>query len=233
MDKSNRLRIKEWAVEDRPREKMLHKGSSVLSDAELLAILIGSGTKNETAVQLGQRILSSVSNNLVALGKLSVEELMKSFKGIGVARAVTISAALELGRRRASGSSLQREAVRGSKDSFNLFYSLLADLPHEELWIAFLDRSGKVIDKQKVSQGGVSGTVSDIRLILKAALHALCSGMILCHNHPSGNLTPSRQDDELTFRLQKAAAIMDMQLLDHLILADNQYYSYADEGRLG
>lgn len=232
MTSKKMLRIKEWAEEDRPREKMLQKGSAALSDAELLAILIGSGTKEETAVQLAQRILAYSSNNLVALGKLSIEELKSNFKGIGEARAVTITAALELGRRRAAGNGLKRASVGSSNDSHALFYPLLCDLAHEELWVAYLDRSGKVVDKIKVSQGGVSGTVSDIRLILKAGLHSLCSGMILCHNHPSGNLMPSKQDDELTFRLQQAAQLMEMKLLDHLILSDNKYYSYADEGRL-
>lgn len=232
MNDKERLRIKEWAAEDRPREKMLLKGPAALSDVELLAILIGSGTQKETAVQLAQRILRYSSNSLVSLGKLTVNELMANFKGIGEAKAVTIVAALELGRRRAGKEGLKREQIRSSNDSYLLFYPLLCDLTHEELWAVYLDRAGKITEKVKVSQGGIFGTVADVRIILKSAIQTLSSGIILCHNHPSGNLTPSKQDDEMTFRLQKAAEMMDIQLLDHIILSDNRYYSYADEGRI-
>ncbi|MDD4514647.1 DNA repair protein RadC [Massilibacteroides sp.] len=226
------LSIKEWAEEDRPREKMLLKGLPSLSDAELIAILIGSGNKNETAVQLAQRILLSVNNNLNALGKRSVKELISGFKGIGEAKAITICAALELGRRRAKTEPEVRDIIRSSRDGYQLFYSLLCDLPHEELWVALLNRSGKVVEKTRISQGGISETTADLRIILKAAVTNLASGIILCHNHPSGALQPSNLDDALTRRLASSAKLLDIRLLDHLIITDSGYYSYADEGRI-
>lgn len=228
----NQLPIREWAEEDRPREKMLLKGVSSLSDAELLAILIHAGSKEETAVQLSQRILGSVDNNLNALGKLSVKELIKDFKGIGEARAITIIAALELGKRRTIATPLQRTIIRSSRDAYLLFYPQLCDLPHEELWIALTNRSSKVIEKVKISQGGTHETTADLRLILKAAINALATGVILCHNHPSGSIRPSQADDALTQRLQKASTLMEISLLDHIVLCDGSYYSYADEGKL-
>jgi DNA repair protein RadC len=231
MDSAERLRIKEWAVEDRPREKMLLKGNSALSDAELLAILISSGNSNESAVQLSQRILNSVNNNLNALGKRSVGELT-AFNGIGQAKAVTIAAAMELGRRRGGTDPLPQESLRSSAQMFRLFYPLLCDLSHEECWIAMTSPSGKVIEKRKISQGGTGIAEVDVRLILKAAINALCFGILLCHNHPSGSPQPGTQDDALTFKLEKAAQMMGFCLLDHIILCDNKYYSYADEGRL-
>ncbi|MDR3261502.1 MAG: DNA repair protein RadC [Tannerella sp.] len=231
MEPAGRLRIKEWAVEDRPREKMLLKGIASLSDAELLAILISSGNNNETAVQLSQRILSSVSNNLNALGKLSVKELT-AFNGIGEAKAVTIAAAMELGRRRGDAEPLPRESIHSSIQVYRLFYPFLCDLSHEEFWVALTNRSAKVIEKIKISQGGTGEVGVDLRLILKAAINTLCSGILLCHNHPSGNIQPSPQDDSFTFRVEKAAQLMDIRVLDHVILSDHSYYSYADEGRL-
>lgn len=227
-----RISIKEWAEEDRPREKMLQKGASALSDAELIAILIGSGNNEESAVQLSQRILHSVHNNLNALAKLSIKELTSGFKGIGEAKAVTICAALELGKRRNTSEVLQRESIYSSQDAFALFQSTLRDLPHEELWVALLNRTNKLIRKVKISQGGISESSADIRLILKTAIESLASGLILCHNHPSGNLRPSQEDNTLTEHVRKAARLMDLTLLDHIILADNNYYSYADEGKL-
>ncbi len=226
------MNIKEWAEEDRPREKMLLKGVSSLSDAELIAILIGSGNKKETAVQLGKRILQSVGNNLNALGKLTVKDFISGFKGIGEAKAITIIAALELGRRRGVCEPPQRMAIRDSNDVFRLFHPLLCDLPYEELWIALTSRSAKVIEKKKVGQGGTGYTPADLQIILKAAISSLASGIILCHNHPSGNIHPSREDDQLTQRLKQASEMMNIKLLDHVILADNRYYSYADEGKL-
>ena len=213
-EKTGKLSIKEWAEEDRPREKMLQKGASVLSDAELIAILIGSGNNEETAVQLSQRILHSVNNNLNTLGKRSIKELTSGFKGIGEAKASP------------------QDAIRSSKDSYLLFRTQLCDLPYEELWIALTNPLNKVIQKVKISQGGVNQTSVDIRLVLKAAINALASGIILCHNHPSGSLRPSTHDDALTERIQKAAKLMDIRILDHIILSDSGYYSYADEGRL-
>lgn len=226
------LTIKDWAEEDRPREKMLLKGLSALSDAELLAILIGSGNKDETAVQLAQRILRSANNNLNTLGKFSVKELISGFKGIGEAKAITISAALELGRRRGLSEPADRAGIRCSNDAFLLFHPLLCDLPHEELWAIYLNRGGKVVDKMRVSQGGTSETTADIRIILKTAVLNLASGIILSHNHPSGVKTPSSQDDAMTRKLASSAKILDIKLLDHLIIANNEYYSYADEGRI-
>jgi DNA repair protein RadC len=230
-DVNRRLRIKELAEEDRPREKMLLKGVSALSDAELVAILIHAGNHEETAVQLSQRILNSIANSLNALGKLSVKELM-NYKGIGKAKAVTIAAALELGRRRGAAEPVKRETVQCSRDAFRIFFPVLCDIPHEELWIALTNRAGKVIEKIKISQGGPGETSADLRFIMKAAIHTTCHGIILCHNHPSGNLQPSPQDDLLTSGLANAARLMNIQLLDHIIISDKQYYSYADEGKL-
>jgi DNA repair protein RadC len=226
-----RLSIKDLAAEDRPREKLLMNGVSSLSDAELIALLIGSGNNEETAVQLAQRILSKASNSLNNLGKLSVKELM-IYKGIGQAKAIAIAAALELGRRKGAAEPVKRESIRSSNDAFRLFYSLLCDIPHEELWVAFTNSAGRVIEKQKISQGGLGEASADLRFIMKAAINATCHGIILCHNHPSGNLSPSRHDDSLTARVGEAAKLMSMQLLDHIIISDNRYYSYADEGRL-
>ena len=231
-EKPNNLPIKSWATEDRPREKMLLKGLSSLSEAELLAILIGSGNKNESAVQLAQRILLRANNNLNSLGKLSVNDLISEFNGIGEAKAVTICAAMELGKRRVASQTHQRPIVRCSNDGYQLFHPLLCDLPHEELWLALMNRSAKVIDRVKISQGGTGETTADIQLMLKAAVTNLATGLILCHNHPSGNSAPSLSDDRLTYKLYKSARLMDISLLDHIIVCDESYYSYADEGRL-
>lgn len=225
------LTIKDWALEDRPREKLLSKGLSSLTDAELIAILIGSGIKNESAVELAKKILKAVKNNLNELGKLTVEDLMAS-KGIGEARAITIIAALELGRRRKRADIMEKKKISGSKDVFEFFQPVLADLPYEEFWILLLNRSNKIIKKFKISQGGISGTVIDVRMILKNAIEKLASSIILCHNHPSGNLQPSEADKKITTKLKDAAMIMDMQVLDHLIITDNSFYSFADEGIL-
>lgn len=232
MDETKRrLSIKELAEEDRPREKMMLKGASSLSDAELMAILIRAGNNEETAIQLSQRILNSVSNNLNTLGKLSVKELMK-YKGIGDAKAITIAAAMELGRRREVTEPVKRELIRSSNDAFRIFYPFLCDIPHEELWIALINRAGKVLEQIKISKGGLGETSADLRFIMKEAINSTCHGIILCHNHPSGNTQPSPQDDMLTSRLSKAAQLMSIQLLDHIIISDKYYYSYADEGRL-
>jgi DNA repair protein RadC len=226
-----RLSIKELAAEDRPREKMLIKGVSSLSDAELIAILIGSGNNEETSVQLSQRILNRVSNNLNKLGKLSIKELT-DYKGIGQAKAITIVAAMELGRRKGATEAIKLESIRTSNDAFLLFYPLLCDIPHEELWVALTNSAAKVIEKIKISQGGLNESSADLRFIMKAAINATCQGIILCHNHPSGNLHPSWHDDSLTSRVSEAAKLMGMQLLDHIIISDKNYYSYADEGKL-
>lgn len=223
------LKITEWALEDRPREKSMAKGMSSLSDAELLAILINSGTKNKSAVDLGRELLGKVNNNLNALGKLSIEEI-KSLRVIGPARAVTIAAALELGRRRKLSETPEAPQIKCSKDVADIFQPIMADLPYEEFWIIFLNRSNRVISRMKLSQGGVSGTVTDVRMVMKKAIECLASGIIVCHNHPSGNLNPSESDSKITQKIKEAGNLMDIQLLDHLIITDREYYSFADNG---
>ncbi|MGK0387319.1 MAG: DNA repair protein RadC [Maribacter sp.] len=223
--------IKSWAEEDRPREKLLAKGKSSLSDAELVAILIGSGSRNESAVSLSQKILKSVDNNLNNLGKTSLSNLMK-FKGIGEAKAITIAAALELGRRRQLSDIKERPQIRSSKDAYHVLAPLIMDLPHEEFWILLLNRANKVIGRERVSIGGVAGTVVDAKIIFRKALEMLASGIILCHNHPSGNLSPSHADLEITKKLKRAGETLEINILDHLIIAENEYFSFADEGKL-
>ncbi|MCH7657127.1 MAG: DNA repair protein RadC [Bacteroidetes bacterium] len=225
------LRIKDLAEEDRPREKLLSKGISALTDAELIAILIGSGSRNESAVDLGKKILGSVSHNLNELGKLSIHDLMK-MKGIGQAKAITILAALELGRRRKASEIIKKKKISQSRDVLEYFQPLLADLHYEEFWVLLLNRSNRVVNKIKISQGGISGTVIDVRLILKKAIENETSSIILCHNHPSGNLEPSESDKKITLKLQKAGQLMDIQVIDHVIISDNNYFSFADEGLL-
>jgi DNA repair protein RadC len=200
-----------------------------LSDAELLAILIGSGTRERSAVDLGRELLSMVNNNLNSLGKLSISDLTK-IHGIGNARAITIAAALELGRRRKLAELPELPQIKCSRDVFDLMHPLLSDLQHEEFWILFLNRSNKVINRMKLSQGGISGTVTDIRMIMKKAIENLASGIIACHNHPSGNLSPSESDTRITQKIKDAGNLMDIQLLDHLIISDKDYYSLADNG---
>lgn len=231
MENYSNLKIKDWALEDRPREKLLTKGISSLSDAEIIAILLGSGTRNESAVELSKKVLKSVDNNLHELGKLSINDLTK-LKGIGEAKAITIMAALEIGRRRKLSDIIDKEKITGSKDVFEIFHPLLGDLSHEEFWILLLNRSNKIIEKYKISQGGVSGTVIDVKIILKNAIEKLASSIILCHNHPSGNKTPSSADDSITQKLKSGADLLDISVLDHIIIADTNYYSYADEGKL-
>ena len=223
------IKISEWAVEDRPREKLIQKGTASLSDAELLAILISSGTKEKSAVDLGRELLALVNNNLNSLGKLSINDLTK-LHGIGSARAVTIAAALELGRRRKLAEAPELPQIKCSKDVSDIFQPLLSDLAYEEFWILFLNRSNRVINRMKLSQGGISGTVTDVRLVLKKAIEYLASGIILCHNHPSGNLNPSESDSNITRKIKEAGNLMDIQLLDHLIISDKDYYSFADNG---
>ncbi len=223
------LSIKNWAVEDRPREKLLKNGIGSLSDAEILAILIGSGTKNLSALELSRTVLFSVDNNLQALGKLELGNLTR-IKGIGQAKAITILAALELGRRRAYAPGLEKTKISTSKEAFRIFQPMLGDLPHEEFWILLLNRSNRVIDKICISKGGITGTVIDTRLILKQALDRLTSGIILCHNHPSGNLEPSDADKKITEKIKKAALYMDINLIDHIIIGENNYFSFADSG---
>ncbi len=225
------LTIKSWAEDDRPREKLLTKGRQALSDAELLAILLSSGNRDETAVQLAQRILKEHSNSINELAKLHLDDLRK-YKGVGEAKAVTIAAALEIGRRRTDESIDEKIKITSSKQAYAILKSKLTDLPHEEFWILFMSRSNSVIKTECISRGGISGTVVDIRLILKPAIQCLASSIILAHNHPSGNLKPSHEDIHLTKKIKEAAKLMDIGLQDHLIIGDQAYLSFADEGIL-
>ncbi|HEY5692717.1 MAG TPA: DNA repair protein RadC [Cyclobacteriaceae bacterium] len=225
------LGIKSWAAEDRPREKLLLKGKSALSEAELIALLIGSGTGSMSAVEVAKHVLQSVGNNLHDLARLSVKDLMK-VKGIGEAKAVTIVAALELGRRRKEFEVVDKPKVSGSKEAFELVMRDLLDLEHEEFWVLLFNRANRLIKKKRVSEGGVSGTVADPKIIYKMALQELASSIIVVHNHPSGNLTASQSDIKLTAKLKEAGQLLEIQLLDHLIVAGNKYFSFADEGIL-
>jgi len=229
--KNENLGIKSWAEDDRPREKLITKGRSVLSDAELIAILIGSGNRNESAVELSKKILASVDNNLNKLGQLSLNNLMK-FHGIGEAKAVSIISALELGRRRKSLTENKVPKIESSQTAFEQLYPYLADLDHEQFYTILLNRANKVIDVIKVSQGGVSGTVADAKLIFRSAVEKLASGIILAHNHPSGNLKPSQADIALTRKIKEAGAMLDISVLDHIIIASNDYFSFSDQGML-
>ena len=223
------LSIKAWAEDDRPREKLITKGRQALSDAELLAILLSSGNKNETAVQLAQRILNSNQNSINQLAKLQLNDL-KKYKGVGEAKAVTIAAALEIGRRRTDEANEEKVKITSSKVAYDILKSKLSDLPHEEFWVLFLNRQNSVIKTECISRGGVSGTVVDVRLILKPAIEHLASGIILSHNHPSGNLKPSNEDIHLTKKVKEAAKLVDITLMDHLIIGEQSYFSFADEG---
>ena len=227
----SRLTIKSWAEQDRPREKLLLKGRAALSDAELIAILIGSGNSEQTAVELSQHILNFCENNLSNLSKLSVKELEK-FKGIGEAKAISIVAALELGRRRRESESTKKVKIVSSQAAYELLQGDLMDLGHEEFWMILLKRNNEVIKKEKISSGGVSGTVVDAKLIFKQALEQMASGIILAHNHPSGNLGPSQDDIRLTNRLKEAGKTLDISVLDHLIITDQDFYSFADNNML-
>ena len=223
--------IKSWAEDDRPREKLLLKGRSALSDAELIAILIGSGNNEESAVEVARKILDGVEQNLLELGKLSVNDLMKH-KGIGEAKAITILAAMELGNRRGKSDAPQRDKIITSKDASEIFSKHLADLPNEEFWILTLNRANKIIGKHCVSKGGVAGTVVDAKSVFKPAVESNASSVILCHNHPSGNLSPSNEDITLTKKLTQAGSNLDVKVLDHIIVSDSGYFSFADEGMM-
>lgn len=225
------LNIKSWAAEDRPREKLLLKGTAALSDAELIAILLGTGTSDMSAVDVAKSMLQQAGNNLDDLARFTVKDLMK-IKGIGEAKAITIVSALELGRRRKEIGTQEKPKITASKDAYDLLKGDLMDLPYEEFWLLLLNRANRVIKKHKISLGGVHGTVADPKIIFKTALEELASGMIVAHNHPSGNLTPSQQDIDLTRKLKEAGKLLEIQLLDHLIVAGKQYYSFADEGLL-
>jgi DNA repair protein RadC len=222
------LTIKTWAEEDRPREKLSLKGKNVLSDAELIAILIGSGNRKESAVELSKKILASIKNDLNKLGKLSITDLTQ-FNGIGEAKAISIIAALELGRRRKHSEVEKKPEIKSSKDAYHVISDVLSDLPHEEFWVLYLNRKNEVIKKEHISKGGVSGTIADSKIIFKTAIEQLASAIILCHNHPSGNLKPSVADISLTKKLIEIGAILEVPVLDHLIIGEKDYFSFADE----
>ena len=230
-DKPTSFSIKHWSDDDKPREKLVQKGKSVLSDAELIAILIGSGSRDESAVELSKRILASVNNNLNELGKLSIKQLMQ-FKGIVEAKAVTIAAALEIGRRRRGEDAQKITKISSSKDAFELLQPHLGELPHEEFWIVYLNNSNKVIHMAQLSKGGITGTLVDVRLVMKQALELGAVGLILAHNHPSGGLRPSNADKQLTQKLKNAALALDIKILDHLIITQKDYFSFADQSIL-
>lgn len=231
MEESNSFSIKNWNEDDRPREKMLQKGRIALSDAELIAILIGSGSRNESAVSLSQRILASVGNNLSEMGRLSIPELME-FKGIGEAKAISIAAAMELGRRRRTGEALERKKITSSNSVFEYVQPIIGELPHEEFWILYLNNSNKIIKSAQLSKGGITGTIVDVRLAFKEALQLGAVGIILAHNHPSGTLKPSQADIQLTKKLKLAGDSLDIKVLDHLIITEKAYFSFADENML-
>jgi DNA repair protein RadC len=220
--------ITHWSEDDKPREKLMLKGKSALSDAELIAILIGSGNRNESAVDLSKRILASVDNNLNALGKLSIQQLM-NFKGIGEAKAISIIAAMELGRRRRAEEAVELKKITSSKMIFEIMQPIIGELPHEEFWVLYLNNSNKVLQKSQQGKGGITGTVADVRLIFKLAFELGATAVILCHNHPSGKLIPSEPDIKLTQRLKSAGQTLEIPVLDHVIVTENGYFSFADE----
>jgi DNA repair protein RadC len=223
--------IREWAEDDRPREKLLLKGRQSLSDAELIAILMGSGSRNESAVDLAKRILKESSDNLVELSKLSVPELMK-FKGVGEAKAISIIAALELGKRRRGAEALEKKKITCSKDVFEYFSSIIEGSKYELFYVLLLNRANKIIRDVQISEGGIAGTVADPKKIFKLALDYNASSIILCHNHPSGNIKPSADDISLTKKIKGAGEMLDISVLDHIILGDEKYYSFADENEM-
>ncbi len=225
------MTIKSWSVDDRPREKLLKYGKRSLSNAELVAILIGSGNRNETAVDLSKRIMASINNDLSAFGKVSVAELMR-FNGIGQAKAISIITALELGRRQLVAKEVAPVSIGGSRDVYTVMKPLIGDLNHEEFWVIFLNNSNKIIHKTQLSKGGLTGTLVDTRLLFKEAIGLLATGIILCHNHPSGKEKPSESDKVLTHKIVKGGITLDIKVLDHVIITEKMYFSFADEGLL-
>jgi DNA repair protein RadC len=220
--------ITNWSEDDKPREKLMLKGKSALSDAELIAILIGSGNRNESAVGLSKRILASVDNNLNALGKMTIQQLM-NFKGIGEAKAISILAAMELGRRRRAEEAVELTKISSSRMTFELMQPIIGELPHEEFWVLYLNNSNKVLSKSQQGKGGITGTLVDVRLVFKTALEIGATALILCHNHPSGSLIPSEADKKLTQKIKVAGQNLDIHVVDHIIVTENGYFSFADE----
>ena len=231
MSYKTNLSIKTWAEEDRPREKLILKGKSVLSDAELIAILIGSGTKELTAVELSRNILAACQNNLNNLAKLGLKDLTK-FHGIGEAKAVSIISALELGRRRKEQTADRKPTITSSNEAYCALKPHLSDLKHEEFWILLLNKANQLLKMAQISSGGLAGTVADIRMMFKQALEESATSIVVAHNHPSGNLRPSEQDYRLTQRIKSAGQTLDIPLIDHIIFTDHGYFSFADESRL-
>jgi len=231
MSDKKRIAIKDWDVSDRPREKMLNKGKQALTDAELIAILMGSGNRSESAVELAQRILREHKNNLIEISKLSIHDLMK-FRGIGEAKAISIVAALELGYRRLKSEVIEKKAITTSKNAFDYMNCIIGDSQHEEFSILLLDRANQIIGEKNISKGGLSATVVDPKKIFSIALENKASNIILCHNHPSGNLKPSQQDNSITEKIVNAGKLLEINILDHIIIGKNSYFSYADEGQL-
>lgn len=231
MKENYKLNINQWAEADRPREKMMNKGAEALSDAELLGILIGSGNTDESAVELMRRVLATCDNNLNELGKWDVHRF-STFKGMGPAKSLTVMAALELGKRRKLQETNERKQITYSKDIYDLFHPQLCDLPHEEFWILLLNQGSKVIDKIRISSGGIDGTYVDVRTVLREALLQHATQIALIHNHPSGNTTPSAEDKQLTRNIREASKVMNIRLADHVIICDGKYHSFADEGEI-
>lgn len=243
-----KMNINQWAEEDRPREKMMQKGAAALTNAELLAILIGSGSSDESAVDLMRRLLVDCGNSLKALGRLSLQDMtgdvlvgetdlhqgkrVKRYKGLGEAKAITILAACELGKRRMAEESKERVQIRSSVDLYNYFLPFMQDLAHEECYALFMNQAHKVVGDMMVSSGGLTSAVVDIRMVLREAVLRQATTIALCHNHPSGNARPSGEDDRLTEKLQNACSVFDIRLLDHIILTDGNFYSYREEGKL-
>jgi len=227
--KNQKSSIKLWSEVDRPREKLMSLGKNALSDAELIAILLGSGNRNESAVDLAKNILRNINDNLIELSKLDIKRLCR-FKGIGEAKAISIIAAMELGNRRRYAEVVEREKVGSSKDAFEVFLASLADKAYEEFWILLLNRANRILKKLNISEGGISGTVADPKKIFKLALDNNASSIILCHNHPSGNIQPSESDVKLTNKLKEAGKMLDLPVIDHIIIGEDNYYSFADEG---
>jgi len=232
VNKKISLPINQWKEDDRPREKMLSKGRESLSDAELVAILIGSGNRQESAVDLSKRILASVNNNLNELATLSISDLMK-FKGVGEAKAISIITAITLGRRTQLENAMSKPIIKSSKSVFNIMQPIIGNLDHEEFWVIFLNNANKIIHKRQISKGGITSTIVDSRIVFKKALEISAVAVILCHNHPSGKKTPSVEDENLTKKLYKAGKTLDIQVLDHLIIVQNDYFSFADSKMMG
>lgn len=224
-----KITVKDWSEDDQPREKLILKGKSSLSNAELLAILLRTGTASDNVLELSRKVLQMANDNLVELGKLTLNDFIK-IKGMGKVKAITLIAALELGRRRRESETLERKSISSSKDIFELMCPKIGDLPHEEFWLITLNRAHKVIQMNRIGSGGISATVADLRIILKYAIEQQASSIVICHNHPSGQLKASKSDIDITQKVKQAGTIMDIELIDHVIICDSDYYSFAEHG---